>query len=80
MRNHARGFDVFSAEPANKRPFSGGKEVVEMLLLILLAILCLIAFGVGFVVHWLFIVAVVLALIWLISLFTSGFGRTGSRL
>ena len=51
-----------------------------MLLLILLAILCLIAFGVGFVVHWLFIVAVVLALIWLISLFTSGFGRTGSRL
>jgi hypothetical protein len=50
-----------------------------MLLLVLLAILALVAFGVGFVVHWLFIVAVVLALIWLISLFTGGFGRTGAR-
>jgi hypothetical protein len=50
-----------------------------MLLLVLLAILAIIAFGVGFVVHWLFIVAVVLALIWLISLFTGGFGRTGAR-
>jgi len=50
-----------------------------MLLLVLLAILALIAFGVGFVVHWLFIVAVVLAVIWLISLFTGGFGRTGAR-
>ena len=51
-----------------------------MLLLVVLAILALIAFGVGFVVHWLFIVAVVLALIWLISLFTGGFGRSGARL
>jgi hypothetical protein len=51
-----------------------------MLLLVLLAVLALVAFGVGFVVHWLFIVAVVLALIWLISLFTGGFGRSGSRL
>jgi hypothetical protein len=51
-----------------------------MLLLILLAILAIIAFGVGFVVHWLFIVAAVLALIWLISLFTGGFGgRAGAR-
>ena len=51
-----------------------------MLLLILLAILAVIAFGLGFVVHWLFIVAVVLALIWLISLFTGGFGsRAGAR-
>jgi hypothetical protein len=51
-----------------------------MLLLVLLAILALIAFGVGFVVHWLFIVAIVLAVIWLISLFTGGFGRRGARL
>ena len=51
-----------------------------MLLLVLLAILALVAFGVGFVVHWLFIVAAVVALIWLISLFTGGFGRSGSRL
>jgi len=50
-----------------------------MLLLVLLAALALVAFGVGFVVHWLFIVAVVLALVWLISLFTGGFGRTGAR-
>ena len=51
-----------------------------MLLLILLAILAIIAFGVGFVVHWLFIVAAILALIWLISLFAGGFGgRTGAR-
>jgi len=46
------------------------------MLLILLAILALILFGVGFVVHWLFIIAAIVALIWLISLFTGGFGRT----
>jgi hypothetical protein len=51
-----------------------------MLLLVALAILALIAFGVGFVVHWLFIVAAVIALIWVISLFTGGIGRAGSRL
>jgi hypothetical protein len=49
------------------------------MLLILLAILALILFGVGFVVHWLFIVAAIVALIWLISLFTGGFGRSGAR-
>ena len=50
-----------------------------MLLLILLALLAIIAFGVGFTVHWLFIVAVVLALVWLISLFVGGTGgRTRS--
>ena len=45
-----------------------------MLLLVLLAILALIAFGVGFTIHWLFIVAVVLALLWLISVFIGGVG------
>ena len=50
-----------------------------MLLLILLAILAVIAFGVGFVVHWLFIVAAVVAVIWLISLLTGGLGRPGYR-
>lgn len=43
-----------------------------MLLLVLLAILAIIAFGVGFTIHWLFIVAVILALVWLISLFLGG--------
>jgi hypothetical protein len=50
-----------------------------MLLLVLLAILALIAFGAGFVIHWLFIVAAVIALIWLISLFAGGIGRPGAR-
>ena len=50
-----------------------------MLLLVLLALLAIIAFGVGFTVHWLFIVAVVFALVWLISLFLGGLGgRTRS--
>jgi hypothetical protein len=47
-----------------------------MLLLVLLALLAIIAFGVGFTVHWLFIVAVVLALVWLISLLA---GASGGR-
>ncbi|MFN2629529.1 MAG: hydrophobic protein [Gaiellaceae bacterium] len=52
-----------------------------MLLLVLLAVLAIIAFGVGFTIHWLFIVAAVLALIWLITLFTGGLGtRSGRRL
>ena len=50
-----------------------------MLLLVLLAVLAIIAFGVGFTVHWLFIVAIVLALIWVIAMVTGGFGRSGSR-
>ena len=51
-----------------------------MLLLVLLAILALAAFGAGFVIHWLFIVAAVVALIWLISLFPGGVGRRGGAL
>lgn len=51
-----------------------------MLLLIVLAILAVILFGLGFVVHWLFIAAIVVALIWLISLFTGGVGRRGGAL
>jgi hypothetical protein len=43
-----------------------------MLLLIVLAVLAIVAFGVGFTIHWLFIVAAVLALIWVISLLTGG--------
>ena len=50
-----------------------------MLLLVLLAILAIVAFGIGFTVHWLFIVAVVLALIWVIAMVT-GAGRGGSRI
>lgn len=47
-----------------------------MLLLVLLALLAVIAFGFGFAVKWLFIVAAVLAVIFLISLVAGG--RTGA--
>jgi hypothetical protein len=43
-----------------------------MLLLILLAIAAIVLFGVGFTVHWLFIIAAIVALIWLIAVFTGG--------
>ena len=43
-----------------------------MMLLVLLALLAIIAFGVGFTIHWLFVIAVVAALLWVISLFMSG--------
>ncbi len=45
-----------------------------MLLLILLAILAIVAFGVGFTIHWLFIIAIIAALVFLISLFLGGAG------
>ena len=47
-----------------------------MLLLVLLAVLAIAAFGVGFAVHWLFIIAAVLAVVWLISLLTGGARRS----
>src|SRR5207244_4233109 len=46
----------------------------EMILLVVLALLAIVAFGVGFTLHWLFIVAAVLALVWLIGLFAGGVG------
>ncbi len=45
-----------------------------MLLLALLALLAIVAFGVAFTVHWLFVVAVVLALVWVISALAGGIG------
>jgi hypothetical protein len=45
-----------------------------MLLLLLLALLAIILFGVGFTVHWLFILAVVAALVFVIMFFMSGAG------
>jgi hypothetical protein len=48
-----------------------------VLLLILLAILAIVAFGVGFTIHWLFIIAIIAALLFLISLFVGG-GRRRS--
>jgi hypothetical protein len=45
-----------------------------MALLILLAIVAIILFGVGFTIHWLFILAVIAALVFVISLFMGGAG------
>ena len=43
-----------------------------MLILILLALLIALFVGLGFVVKWLFILAVVAALLWVIMFFTRG--------
>jgi hypothetical protein len=50
-----------------------------MILLLVLALLAILAFGAGFVIHWLFVVAAVFALVWLISLFVGGASRPGWR-
>lgn len=68
-RNRIRRNRIASIVVKSWRP---RREVSRMLLLVLLAILAIIAFGVGFTVHWLFIIAVVVALLWLISLFAGG--------
>jgi hypothetical protein len=47
-----------------------------MLLLLLLALLAIILFGLGFTVHWLFVGALVVALVWVFSLFL---GNAGGR-
>ena len=43
-------------------------------LLVILAVLSIVLFGIGFTVHWLFWVAAVFALIFLIVLFAGGVG------
>ncbi len=43
-----------------------------MLLLIVLAALALIFFGIGFTIHWLFILAIIAALLFVISFFLGG--------
>lgn len=50
------------------------------MLLIVLLILALALVGGGFVVHWLFIAAAIVALVWLITLFTGGISRRGGAL
>ena len=45
-----------------------------MLLLVLLAILAIVLFGLGFTIKWLFILAIIAALLWVIALFTGGIG------
>lgn len=50
-----------------------------MLVLILLAILAVVLFGLGFVVEWLFVIAVVAALLFLFSLFLNAAGDKRRR-
>jgi hypothetical protein len=52
-----------------------------MLLLVVLALLAIVAFGAGFlIVKWLFILAAILALVWVITFFAGGIGgRTARR-
>jgi hypothetical protein len=45
-----------------------------MLLLVLLAILAIVLFGLGFTIKWLFILAIIAALLWVIALFTGSIG------
>ena len=63
-----------AVDPGYPRCTDTGGET-GVLLLVLLALLAIIAFGVGFTIHWLFIVAIVLALVWLISALAGGIGR-----
>jgi hypothetical protein len=49
-----------------------------MILLILLAILAVVLFSAGFVLKWLFILAAIAALLFLISLFTGGSRTRGA--
>lgn len=49
------------------------------MLLIVLLILALALVAGGFVLHWLFVAAAIVALIWLISFFAGGIGRAGAR-
>ena len=50
-----------------------------MVLLVLLAILALVFFGVGFTIHWLFILAIIAALLFVISFFLGGAGGRSRR-
>ena len=49
------------------------------MLLILLVIVALALVAGGFFLHWLFIIAAIVALIWLISLFAGGIGAGARR-
>jgi hypothetical protein len=50
--------------------------VIDVILLLLLAVLTILFFGLGFTIKWLFALAIVFALLWIISMFL---GRIGGR-
>ncbi len=47
-----------------------------MVLILLLALLAAVFIGLGFVIKWMFILAIVFGLAWLISMFAHGVGRS----
>ncbi len=48
------------------------KEGATLLALLLLLLLVAVFFGLGFVVKWLFIIAAVLAIVWIVGFFARG--------
>jgi hypothetical protein len=48
---------------------------MSVLILVILALIIALFIGLGFVVKWLFIIAAIAALIWLIGFFTRGSAR-----
>jgi hypothetical protein len=48
-----------------------------MILLLVLALVAMMAFGLAFPLDWLFVVGVVFALVWAISFFSRGIGSRG---
>ena len=46
-----------------------------MAVLLILALLAILAFGIGFTIHWLFVVAIIAALCWVIAVLVGGAGR-----
>ncbi|HZQ65077.1 MAG TPA: hypothetical protein VFA66_07620 [Gaiellaceae bacterium] len=45
-------------------------------LIVLLALLAALFVGLGFVIKWMFILAIIFGLAWLISMFAHGIGRS----
>jgi hypothetical protein len=45
-----------------------------VILLLILALLAVVVFGVAFTAHWLFVVAAILAVVWLLSFVMGGRG------
>ena len=66
--------DVDSSAAVSASLYTTRKEGYTVFLLWLLAILTLIFFGLGFTIKWLFALAIVFALLWVISMFVSGLG------
>jgi hypothetical protein len=53
-------------------PASGEVAAMPLVLLIILALIVALFIGLGFVIKWLFIIAAIAALLWLIAFFMRG--------